>query len=185
MSLSCCCRSLWAERKQTERRKFAVSLWKRCNEQAVPHDLKIIRVSVSSFLCKVAVFQGGSLGRLDRDGGSDQLRQSAATKRIRLAARGRSIIPHFWDTFNYYQTGYLFRLCCSRTNCFGALWAAIPAARGHLFLCFPNLSHQDWNRTATHADLGISDMKREDGRVSVWKEAGNKSEHTIVLFHSR
>lgn len=49
---------------------------KRCNEQAVPHDLKIIRVSVSSFLCKVAVFEGGSFGRLDRDGGSDQLRRA-------------------------------------------------------------------------------------------------------------
>lgn len=44
--------------------------------QAVPHDFKIITVSVSSFLCKVAVFEGGSFGRLVQDGGDDQLKRA-------------------------------------------------------------------------------------------------------------
>lgn len=43
--------------------------------QAVPHHLKKITVSVSSFLCKVAVFEGGSFGRLAQDSCNDMLKR--------------------------------------------------------------------------------------------------------------
>lgn len=63
---------------------------KRPNGQAVPHDLEIIRVSVSSFLCKRAAFEGGSVGRLDWDGAEApppaHSHSGAATKRIAAPA---------------------------------------------------------------------------------------------------
>lgn len=62
---------------------LSVMLWWNGEEdlrstQAVPHGLRIISVSVRSFLCKTAVFEGGSFGRLVQDwsGGAQTARGS-------------------------------------------------------------------------------------------------------------
>lgn len=88
---------------------------KRPNGQAVPHDLEIIRVSVSSFLCKRAAFEGGSVGRLDWDGGEApppaHSHSGAATKRIAapasLTREERHIAQRFYATFKAVQSGFL------------------------------------------------------------------------------
>lgn len=80
---------------------------RRPNGQAVPHDLEIIRVSVSSFLCKRAAFEGGSVGRLDWDGAEApppaHSHSGAATKRIAAPAavtrEERHIAQRFCATF--------------------------------------------------------------------------------------
>lgn len=154
-----------------QRRKFAVSRWKRSNEQAVPHDLKIIRVSVSSFLCKVGVFEGGSFGRLDRDGGSNRLRLSAAT-RPGSSAAWRSLIPPFWDRI------------FGSPNLLLTFWpiAALPCEDFYfIFFC---ISIVLWHQEGVIARLctpGKSDMKRRERRLRVLDRSASGSEHASPL----
>lgn len=167
-----CVSKFVAEHKQTERRKFAASLWKRCNEQAVPHDLKIIRVSVSAFLCKLAVFEGGSFGRLDRDGGSDQLRRALPPKASTAYLR-REHNPAFLG--HIYRHRYLFDLFCWLIICPRCLASSherrIKSRREIVCFCFLKLSHNDWNLPQRER-LSESAMERKDEPVRLLETRG-------------
>lgn len=181
-----CASKFVAEHKQTERRKFAASLWKRCNEQAVPHDLKIIRVSVSAFLCKLAVFEGGSFGRLDRDGGSDQLRRALPPK-ASTAYLQREHNPAFLG--HIYRDRYVFDLFCWLLICPRCLASShdrrIKSWREIVCFCFLKLSHNDWNLPQRERDSRKVPWSVKASRWDFWKQEGNTSGHKEILFYAQ
>lgn len=163
----------------TERGKFAVSLWNCFNERTVPHDLEIIRVSVSSFLCKVAVFEGGSFGRLDRDGGSDQLRRALPPNASTACLREEQIpalLERIYITDDIYFAHRVDRL-------FHEPFSSLKKLEEIYIFCFSQVVA---DRVKAHCCTDGQSRKVswnvQAERWIFWKKEGNKSEHMIILI---